>query len=640
MDHRRTLVTFTGIFWNGFLKVPLARILPLALSLMLQPCAGAGSAATSSALNSSLTNRQPLYVTPTIEGLLVCDEGANDLRLKTLQAIQQHCADKKLSAASRLQGLLDTLEPGGPQGKVQLGYQITFQLLSQYQRRGQQHVIDERQLDSLFDLISRVNRPVVLYLAADHFDSQGSLVDELLKDPANLMQFANGAPAMSSYFGYRIVPFTLQTDPAIPVNRYRYAALRHLAKRILALPKAVQDRIVGITLLGETHHLFADFEGGTGNYHAIQVTDYSPTAVTGFRRWLAQHYGNVQQFNAAHGFSFASFEQVSPPSKNMANSASAPLAEHFDAFADGTLPVAGWLWDPRKRIDRLSLYLNGQRVADVARGMNRLDVYRAVESLNTPNVGFRHDFDFSALPAGDHLLQVVAQVAGQLHQVGRVTIKVLGRASPASTARPVAAEPANLKPLSALPDVKASLDLPPPDTRLLFNPLARDWNHYRATQVKAFFSHFHQIARQAGLPAEKLYSHQIVPAVNPTWNPQLFASELVLGKNTPWKTGINLYGGATDSDWTRNFLQRYQITDYGLPEFNPQQWKRPGAALQAMVSHYRAGARFISPYYFSLIPDRVRGADAHGVNAMELRPDNPRDGSSQFYQAIQEISKQ
>ncbi|XJC75786.1 hypothetical protein ACHFCA_03700 [Delftia tsuruhatensis] len=58
-----------------------------------------------------------------------------------------------------------------------------------------------------------------------------------------------------------------------------------------------------------------------------------------------------------------------------------------------------------------------------------------------------------------------------------------------------------------------------------------------------------------------------------------------------------------------------------------------------MQSHYDNGATFISPYYFSLIPARL-GAAEHGVNRMELSPDNPKDGSDKFYKAIVEFAKQ
>ncbi|MEO8250305.1 MAG: hypothetical protein ABI589_13135, partial [Burkholderiales bacterium] len=114
-----------------------------------------------------------------------------------------------------------------------------------------------------------------------------------------------------------------------------------------------------------------------------------------------------------------------------------------------------------------------------------------------------------------------------------------------------------------------------------------------------------------------------------------------LARGVPWKSGVNMYGGAVDSAWLRNFMAERGITDYGAPEFNPQQWKRDGTALAALRSHYDAGARFVSPYYFSLIPDRFKKEiAANGVNNMELGPDNPRDGSNRFYSAIIEFARQ
>jgi len=38
------------------------------------------------------------------------------------------------------------------------------------------------------------------------------------------------------------------------------------------------------------------------------------------------------------------------------------------------------------------------------------------------------------------------------------------------------------------------------------------------------------------------------------------------------------------------------------------------------------------------MPDRFRMKAQHGVNAMELRPDNPKDGSDQFYKAIRQFA--
>ncbi len=101
-----------------------------------------------------------------------------------------------------------------------------------------------------------------------------------------------------------------------------------------------------------------------------------------------------------------------------------------------------------------------------------------------------------------------------------------------------------------------------------------------------------------------------------------------------------MYGGATDSDWMRDFVAQRGYRDYGAPEFHPQQWKREGVALQALEAHRKAGAHFISPYYFSTIPMRFRAPGIHGVNRMEIRPDNALDGSDKFYEAIRTFSKQ
>lgn len=586
-----------------------------------------------------LPDRTPFYLAPTVEGLYACDQGLANAKLKDIREVDRYCIEHKLDGAAGIARLLDQLEPGGPKGQVQVGYVATLQLLGLYERKGPQWVINEGKLDAYLRVLTKVQRPVVVYLAADHFDTQGPLVDELVKDSRNLMLLANGQPAVSGYFGYRIVPYTLQTDESIPVNRYRYEALRHVAKRLNALPKAVRQRIIAITLAGELHHMFPDFEGGTGKYQGIAVTDYSVASVAGFRTWLAQRYGNIANLNSRHGFSFASFDAVPAPGKDIRKDKLNGFAEHYDAFADGLLPIAGWLWDPQQRIERLDLYLDAKPAGSVERGLGRLDVYRAAQEVSSPNVGYRRDFDFSGLAPGQHVAQVAARAGGFDFLVGQVEFVVVPRDQSAiRTAKGVGLS--GLKPAGALAGVKTYMDLPRALQDVYFNPLARDWNQYRAWQVRAFMERFHKVALDAGLPADKLYSHQILPAVNSSWNPQLFAADQTLGDGAPWKPGFNLYGGATDSAWVRSFMLARKIADYGVPEFNPQQWKRPGAHRDAMMSHYLGGARFISPYHLSTTPDRYKGDVKHGVNAMELRPDNPKDGSDQFYQAVREFASQ
>ena len=591
-----------------------------------------------------LPERGIFYVTPTVEGLYSCDEGLANPALLGIDQVNAFCAERMLEGSAGITRLLDELEPGGPKGQVQVGYLATLQLMALYKRAGGGWEIDEKKLDLFLQVLTRVKRPVVVYLLADHFDTQGPLAPELIKDPSNLMLLSDGKPALSNYFGYLIAPYTMQTDESIAVNRYRFAALRHVAARLKKLPKDVRDRIIGISLAGELHQMFPDFESGTGRYENIQVTDYSAVSVAGFRKWLATRYGSLQKFNASHGFAYASFEQVPAPGKDvrkdLRKDPKPVFAEHYDAYADGLLPVAGWLWDPQQRIAELELHVDGKLAGKVERGFNRLDVYRAAADVTSPNVGYRIDFDYSALPAGPHNAQVVARANGGIgYLVGQVQFEV-GTFNPGQSKSARAASVASFKPLKDLEGVKGYLDLPKLADAVYFNPLARDWNQYRGWQVRNFMERFFKVAVDAGLPAEKLYSHQIVPKVNSSWNPQLFAVDETLAPSPLWKTGVNMYGGSTDSAWMRGFIARKRISDYGVPEFNPQQWKVPGAHLQALKSQYLGGARFISPYYFSTIPDRYKGKEQHGVNAMELRADNTREGSNQFYQAIREFAKQ
>lgn len=591
------------------------------------------------ALNASAQgSRPPFVIAPTVEGMFLCDEAVAQPQVRSIDEAYAYCRQRKLDGAPAVSRLLDKLEPGGPQGAVQVGYTATLQLLGLYRSTPKGWAIDPARVDEFLGVISKVQRPVVIYFSADHFDSIGPITEELRRDPRNLMRLRDGKPLELNYFGYRIMPYTLSTDATIPVNKYRRDALNYVAQRIRKLPKAVQSRVVAYTLAGELHHMFPDFESGMGAYQDIQVTDYSPASVAGFRQWLRARYQTIEQFNAQTGLSYASFDAIQAPSKNIRKEKLTSFGEHYDAFADGTLPIAGWLWDPNKAIQQLDLYVDGRLVGPVPYGLNRLDVYRAEASITSPNTGFRHDLDYSGLRPGRHLAQVVATSSASRYQLAAVEFVVVprdqGRVASARTA-----EVPSLKNAKALPGVRSWLDMPKPLQDVYYNPLARDWNRYRESQVYDFLSNFHQWALKAGLPADKLYSHQIVPNVNASWNPQLFAAGQTLNGNAPWKQGLNMYGGATDSAWLRDFMARNKIADYGVPEFNPQQWKGNGVHLAAMQSHYDAGARFISPYYFSVIPDRFKGGAEHGVNRMELRPDNPKDGSDRFYQAITEYAR-
>ncbi|WP_240933206.1 hypothetical protein [Diaphorobacter sp. HDW4B] len=618
-----------------------SRIRP-ALSLLVMSLFTQVALAQSGGASAGETRKHPLVIAPTIEGMLVCASATADTQhIATHIQAEAACVKRGEVASAAVNALLDTLEPDGPKGDVQVGYTLTLQLLGLYQKSGSgEWQIDADRVNASLQLIREIKRPVVIYLAADHFDTVGPLPKELAKDPSNLMWLRDGKPPQLGYFGYDILPYTLSTDPAIPVNKYRFEALEYLAKKLQTLPKDAQDRIVAVNLLGELHHMFPDFENGMGLKLDVQVTDYSPASVAGFRNWLKNKYQTTDELAKRTGLQYASFDAIPAPSKDIRKEPLQSFGEHYDAYADGILPIGGWLWDPKQVIKRLELHVDGKRAGTVSQQLNRLDVYRAVEEITSANTGYRIDYDYSGLKPGKHIAQVVAVSAEGKSLFGEREFVVV----PRDQSRIGTRAPAGLKNLPSservLSGIRTYMDTPKPLQDVYYNPLARDWNAYRATQVYGFLQAFYDRALKAGLSADKLYSHQIVPNVNSSWNHQLFAADTTLNGNTPWKQGLNMYGGSTNSPWMQFFIAQRKIADYGVPEFNPQQWKRDGEHLAAMQSHLKAGARFISPYYFSIIPQRFKGASEHGVNRMELSADNPKDGSDKFYRAIIEFAKQ
>ncbi|WP_353234706.1 hypothetical protein [Diaphorobacter ruginosibacter] len=587
----------------------------------------------------------PFIIAPTVYGLSVCDAGINEPSARKMSQVQHICRSLKQDGAPTINRLLDTLEPGGPHGDIQVGYTLTLPLLGLYNKKGNDWVIDVESIDEFFRVVENVKRPVVLYLMADHFDSPHSPLPYALdKDPQNLMQLSNGTPLKLGYFSSNVFPWTLRTDPEIPVNHYRYEALEYVAKRILSLPKDAQDRIVAITLAGEVHQMFPNFESGMGAFDEIHVTDYSPASIMDFRHWLAKKYKSISRLRSLTGFDYRSFDEITAPARNINTETLRSPAEHYDAYASGILPIAGWLWDPHGVIEKMEIFIDGKREGIVDHGLNRLDVYRAIEEINSPNTGYRYNIDYSKLPSGKHVAQIIATTVRKQYLVSETSFTVehlqnkQGWISKLLRSRPHKLK--GLDPISSLSTIKTFQDLPQLKHPLYFNPLARDWDEFRQQQVYDFLDAFHARAVKSGLPESKLYSHQIIPDVNSSWNSDLFAVDKTLSGSAPWKHGLNMYGGATANQWLHDFLKKRGITtDYGVPEFNPQQWKTPGAHMKAMLYHFDSGARFISPYYFTVIPSRYLVESENEVNKMTISPDNKKEGSDQFYRAIVELAK-
>lgn len=577
-----------------------------------------------------LLPRAPLLVTPMVSGILLCKQGNQMAELTTLAQMEDWCARNGQQHDLAAIDLLNRLEPGGPKGKVQLGYTLLVPLLELYEKRDGKWHISQSKMERYLGVIAAIQRPVVVYLMGDHYDSSSALSQKLGRDPANLLAFADGPVPTTRYIGHQVIPFTLRTDERIPVNHYRFKALREITRQIRALPESSRSWISAVTIAGELHHMYPDFENGVGEFDHIRVTDYSPASQQEFRDWLKHKFDSVERLNQQLGFRFTSFSDIPAPSLDIRKQSLTSFAQHFDAYAGGTLPMMGWIWDPEQRIESLTLHVDGAYHAPVAQGLGRMDVYRAKPEVTSPNTGFRAIVDFRALAPGKHVAQLVATSKGRKYLLGEREFVIVPRDQSASANTQEPARVKSLGEISSLSGVQHWLDRPRSLQDVYYNPLAREWNLFREHQVYQMLNKFYRIARSEGLPAQLLYSHQIISETNGSWNPVLFASDSSVSNVTPWRTGVNQYGA---SPYVFEYLKERHVRAYGVPEFNPLQSKRPEAAREAFVAHYKAGAKFVSPFFLSVVPPRLRAPDDE--RHFDIAPDNTRDGANTMYDALQ-----
>jgi hypothetical protein len=182
----------------------------------------------------------------------------------------------------------------------------------------------------------------------------------------------------------------------------------------------------------------------------------------------------------------------------------------------------------------------------------------------------------------------------------------------------------------------AWLDRPPHDLVLRFNPYAREWQEFREHQIDALLLKFAGMAIQAGFPPEKLYSHQIMPQFEGSWNRIAFAVGSATHVDNRFYPGINLYGGAAMYRGVRKALDcpRYAVT-----ELHPRMGKSISrdVFLRTLQYHYDLGADFICPYFMALREPRGQRTTADPDNlqdALLIHQLNIAVGSLYFYSAL------
>ncbi|UZE95126.1 beta-galactosidase [Alkalimarinus alittae] len=582
---------------------------------------------------------EPLLIAPMIEGIHYCDAPQHLVGVNKETPHYKYCANNEFSMIKQLKDLLNSLEPNGPEGKVQVGYTYGIAVLGLYDKTPDGWTLNKDKITRIFNNIQLVGRPTVVYFLMNHFDTASELSKELSNDKQNLMQLANGEPPIEVYFQAPIIPYTLSVDETIPVNKYRFEALRALISHYSTLPEEQQKLIHSFTLAGEIHHMFEDFQGGMGKFDDIKLTDYSKHSKQEFRYWLAEKYATLDHLNSELLTAFPSWEAVEPPSKNIRTEALDGFYQHVDSYSHGMLPIFGWLWDKNSNnVRNIKIYLNGEYLGNADQNLNRLDVYQAISDLDTPNVGFRYELDFSALEPGIHDIQVVADTTEGEYEMARQKFAYINREQD----QPKKIKPVNkiksLAPASSLDSVRYYVDHPKPLIDVYYNPLAKQWHLYRESQVERFITYTWKEALALGAEQEKLYSHQIPTYLNSSWNTVLFATGQSMRTESKYLPGITLYGGGADGDITKQIYPAMKSRKYGVPEYHSQQYKSYEPSYNALMTHYYGNADFVSPYYMSVVPDDIhQGDEAH--KKFLIKEGNANYGSEYLYKAIQEIAR-
>ncbi len=591
------------------------------------------------AVPASAAAAPAMLIAPHIAGQSFCTSIVQENKIAGEEPAARACAARGENAASRITALLDSVGPTlSPSGHFALGYTLNLPLMRFYTKSPTGWALDQSFITTAVRTIHDVKRPVVVYLSANHFTDGGiDLSNELAHDPKNLMWTAKGPLPADQYMVVGLHAWTL-ADPEAPINRMRRAALAATVDAICKLDTVSRARIQAVSVLGEVHQLYGNFLSGEGYTTGFDVTDYSPISIAGFRRFLQENFNTIGALNKALGASFSNFDAVSPPSKDIRHDHLNNFFEHIDAFAAGWVGVQGWAFDPSGTPVQIAIYLDGKQRGQVTANLNRPDVAESDPAITTPNVGWHYDLDYRADAPGVHTLEIFRETpAHRLVSIARELITIVPRDQ--SPSQPIPPAPVAADPQDPESHVRAYLDGPPRLTPLFYNPLATLWLEYRRQQVASYITGFAQLAAQSCLPKDVIFSHQLLPQLNSSWDSDLMAVDTSQQPNPAYHQGATLYGGAAFGEAFFNWKQARGWSDYGVSEMHPRFALTQAQFTDMLQAHREHGARFVAPYFMTIVPLGIRQSQTGGLGKMTITPDNHQLGSDTFYAAISDVMR-
>lgn len=580
-------------------------------------------------------NHGPLLLAPMMGLIDTCVLEPSATAAQRPADLSASCSGPEGSAAALLEATLAPLQPQGSAAKAYtLGYTLPVPLLQLFRQSADGWAIDPDTVGRLVRTVRDTERPLILYLFSTHFSTDAPLEKELAQNPANLAHTRDGPLATSSYYGAPLYNWSLaRTDTELTQRRVQ--ATQAVLTEMCRLPAKDIAKIKGVTLLGELHHLFPDFEAGMGFDAPYRVTDYSPTSVAGFQQFLQQQFTDIEQLNRVLGADYAAFDAVQPPSRDIRTESLQRFTEHIDAFAHGSLPITGWAYvTPTQSAHQplVHVYRNGTFVGKAPVNQGRQDVLAAKPEFGDANTGWRLDMDFRQLPPGQYRIDAFLEATpGRLTPLGTRHIALMDRNQ--SAPQPLPQKPL---PISTPADaaLQAHIDLPAEQSSYYYNPLVPLWHRFRQQQVVAYLEFFNGVVNQSCLANTPHYTHQIIPFTNPSWDANKYAIQASLQPMKNTKLGVSLYGDAAYDEVFSRWYDKSHHAGYGVTEFHPLKAMDAAAVRQMLGQHKQRGAEFVSfflePHWQGVLLER-------GYNAFSLDPQNAQFGSAALYQSVQQI---
>lgn len=551
--------------------------------------------------------------------------------------LSQKCDGEQGSAAALVESTLSALAPHATAQlkKVQLGYTLPVPLLQLIRQTPAGWEVDVDTANKFARTIRDNERPLILYLFSSHFSTGAPIEKILASDGDNIASTQDGRLSTGSYYGEPVYHWsTASTHNAI--TRWRVRTINTLVDQICRLPPKDREKIQGITLLGETHQYFPNFESGMGFDSPYRVTDYSPRSVAGFQSFLAQKFDSIGTLNRSVGSSYSSFSDVKPPSKDIRSEKLSGFTEHIDSFAHGSLPISGWVYVPANHAGntsspRIQIYLNGKFWGKTNVNIRRQDVLEAHPEMGNADTGWRVDMDYRRMSLGVHKLDIFLEAGGGgLTHLGSRRIVLMDK----SQATPLEHASSALPPRISAPSFPFHLDQPRDLYSYYYNPLVPLWLEFREKQIKDYIDFFGHLLAESCLSGVPRYAHQIFPYANPSWDSNKLSVGSSLQGSKSYLPGVSLYGDATYGTSFLSWHQRGPRRPYGITEFHPLKPLDAKAIQDVIETHRRSGARFLS---FFLEPRWEGTATPRNHNIFSFDPNNPQFGSDVLYESVRQV---